>query len=413
MTDEDGVLNPDLVTPARTSTDLDPWPVATLGQKLKDYIARLGTVWIEGELSQLSNKGTSFFADIKDLKMEARVSVHSWNPASLPKDLKVGDRVIALVKPEFWPKSGKLSLNVFEIRKVGLGDLLERIERLRQLFISEGLTDPARKQNLPFLPNCIGLITGKDSDAEKDVLQNVSRRWSEAKFRVINTKVQGDAAAAEVIAALKTLDADPEVDVIIIARGGGAFMDLVVFSDEALCRAVAACQTPVVSAIGHEADSPLLDIVADVRASTPTDAAKHVVPDVALERSRIQEALARMLTRVSQFISTQSDLIAQLRSRPMLANPFGFIDDQAIELDRERSAVRVAINLTLERAAAELSSQTQVLRSLSPQSTLDRGYSVVRDAAGHVIGDAAKIKAGQKLKIRLAKGEIDATVDKN
>jgi exodeoxyribonuclease VII large subunit len=306
-----------------------------------------------------------------------------------------------------------LSLNVFEIRKVGLGDLLERIERLRQLFISEGLTDPARKQVLPFLPNCIGLITGKDSDAEKDVLQNVSRRWSEAKFRVINTKVQGDAAAAEVIAAVKTLDADPEVDVIVIARGGGAFMDLVVFSDEALCRAVAACQTPVVSAIGHEADSPLLDIVADVRASTPTDAAKLVVPDVALERSRIQEALARMLTRVSQFISTQSDLIAQLRSRPMLANPFGFIDDQAVELERERNAVRVAINLTLERAAAELSSQTQVLRSLSPQSTLDRGYSVVRDDKGHVIGDAAKIKPGQKLKIRLAKGEIDATADKN
>jgi exodeoxyribonuclease VII large subunit len=413
MTEEDGVLNPDLVTPARSSTDLDPWPVATLGQKLKDYIARLGTVWIEGELSQLSNKGTSFFADIKDLKMDARVSVHSWNPGSLPKDLKVGDRVIALVKPEFWPKSGKLSLNVFEIRKVGLGDLLERIERLRQLFISEGLTDPARKQVLPFLPNCIGLITGKDSDAEKDVLQNVSRRWSEAKFRVINTKVQGDAAAAEVIAAVKTLDADPEVDVIVIARGGGAFMDLVVFSDEALCRAVAACQTPVVSAIGHEADSPLLDIVADVRASTPTDAAKLVVPDVALERSRIQEALARMLTRISQFISTQSDLIAQLRSRPMLANPFGFIDDQAIELDRERNAVRMAINLTLERAAAELSSQTQVLRSLSPQSTLDRGYSVVRDDKGHVIGDAAKVKAGQKLKIRLAKGEIDATADKN
>ncbi len=413
MTDEDGVLNPDLVTPARTSTDLDPWPVATLGQKLKDYIARLGTVWIEGEISQLSNKGTSFFADIKDLKLEARVSVHSWNPGSLPKDLKVGDRVIALVKPEFWPKSGKLSLNVFEIRKVGLGDLLERIERLRQLFISEGLTDPARKLGLPFLPNCIGLITGKDSDAEKDVLQNVSRRWSEAKFRVINTKVQGDSAAAEVIAAVKTLDADPEVDVIVIARGGGAFMDLVVFSDEALCRAVAACQTPVVSAIGHEADSPLLDIVADVRASTPTDAAKLVVPDVALERSRIQEALARMLTRISQFISTQSDLIAQLRSRPMLANPFGFIDDQTVELDRERNAVRVAINLTLERAAAELSSQTQVLRSLSPQSTLDRGYSVVRDDKGHVIGDSSKVKAGQKLKIRLAKGEIDATADKN
>jgi exodeoxyribonuclease VII large subunit len=413
MTDDEGVLNPDLVTPARTSSDLDPWQVATLGQKLKEYIARLGTVWIEGELSQLSNRGSSLFAEIKDLKVDARVPIHSWNPGSIPADLKVGDRVVALVKPEFWPKSGKLSLVVFEIRKVGLGDLLERIERLRQLFISEGLTDESRKQKIPFLPNRIGLITGKDSDAEKDVLQNVARRWVDAQFRVINTKVQGDAAAAEVIAAVKALDADPEVDVIIIARGGGAFMDLVVFSDEALCRAVAACQTPVISAIGHEADSPLLDIVADLRASTPTDAAKKVVPDVAEERSRIADALARMVQRIATFVATQTDIIAQLRSRPMLANPFGFIDDQHEELERELSALRASIGLTLERAANDLSSKGQMLRSLSPQSTLDRGYSVVRDETGHVLGDASKVKPGQKLNIRLAKGEITATADKN
>lgn len=413
MTDDEGVLNPDLVTPARTSSDLDPWQVATLGQKLKEYIARLGTVWIEGELSQLSNRGSSLFAEIKDLKVDARVPIHSWNPGSIPADLKVGDRVVALVKPEFWPKSGKLSLVVFEIRKVGLGDLLERIERLRQLFISEGLTDESRKQKIPFLPNRIGLITGKDSDAEKDVLQNVARRWADAQFRVINTKVQGDAAAAEVIAAVKTLDADPEVDVIIIARGGGAFMDLVVFSDEALCRAVAACQTPVISAIGHEADSPLIDIVADLRASTPTDAAKKVVPDVAEERSRIADSLTRMVQRIATFVATQTDIIAQLRSRPMLANPFGFIDDQHHELERELNALRASIGLTLERAATDLSSKSQMLRSLSPQSTLDRGYSVVRDETGHVLGDATKVKAGQKLNIRLAKGEITATADKN
>lgn len=413
MTDDEGVLNPDLVTPARTSSDLDPWQVATLGQKLKEYIARLGTVWIEGELSQLSNRGSSLFAEIKDLRVDARVPIHSWNPALIPADLKVGDRVVALVKPEFWPKSGKLSLVVFEIRKVGLGDLLERIERLRQLFISEGLTDESRKQKIPFLPNRIGLITGKDSDAEKDVLQNVARRWPDAQFRVINTKVQGDAAAAEVIAAVKTLDADPEVDVIIIARGGGAFMDLVVFSDEALCRAVAACKTPVISAIGHEADSPLLDIVADLRASTPTDAAKKVVPDVTEERSRIAEALSRMVQRIATFVATQSDIIAQLRSRPMLANPFGFIDDQQVEVERELSTLRSSIALTLERAVTDLHAKSQMLRSLSPQSTLDRGYSVVRDESGHVLGDSTKVKAGQKLKIRLAKGEITATADKN
>ena len=393
-----------------------PYSVKEFSERVATAIRKWPTAYVEGELVKFKpNYSGHVYPALKDLDGAASIELVIFaNVINASTDTFAdGDRVIVSGVMDYYVPNGKLSLKVSSIRKVGLGDLLERIERLRQLFISEGLTDPARKQSLPFLPNCIGLITGKDSDAEKDVLQNVSRRWSEAKFRVINTKVQGDSAAAEVIAAVKTLDADPEVDVIIIARGGGAFMDLVVFSDEALCRAVAACETPVVSAIGHEADSPLLDIVADLRASTPTDAAKHVVPDVALERSRIQEALARMLTRVSQFISTQSDLIAQLRSRPILANPFGFIDDQAVELDRERNAVRVAINLTLERAAAELSSQTQVLRSLSPQSTLDRGYSVVRDDKGHVIGDAAKLKAGQKLKIRLAKGEIDATVDKN
>ena len=409
MTDDEGVLNPDLVTPARTSSDLDPWQVATLGQKLKEYIARLGTVWIEGELSQLSNRGSSLFAEIKDLKVDARVPIHSWNPGSIPSDLKVGDRVIALVKPEFWPKSGKLSLVVFEIRKVGLGDLLERIERLRQLFISEGLTDESRKQKIPFLPNRIGLITGKDSDAEKDVLQNVARRWADAQFRVINTKVQGDAAAAEVIAAVKVLDADPEVDVIIIARGGGAFMDLVVFSDEALCRAVAACQTPVISAIGHEADSPLLDIVADLRASTPTDAAKNVVPDVAEERLRINDALMRMMNRIGHYIAVQSDFLAQLVSRPIMANPMVFVDEKQQDMDRALDAIRDSIERTLEREQAAQSISENVLRSLSPQSTLDRGYSVVRDAAGHVVADGSKVKTGTKLNIRLAKGEIEAT----
>ena len=404
-------VNESALPPSRNSSAEDPWPIARLSQNLKDYIARLGNLWVEGEIAQFSSKGSSVFLDLKDVAQEARISAHSWNPAVFPADLKVGDRVLALVKTEFWPKSGKLSMQVMQIRKVGLGDLLERLERLRAAMIAEGLTSSERKQKLPFLPNRIGLITGEKSDAEKDVLQNVARRWPEAQFRVVNTKVQGDSAAPEIIAAIKTLDADPEVDVIIIARGGGAAMELLVFSDEALVRAAAAASTPIISAIGHENDSPLLDLVADVRASTPTDAAKIVVPDVAEERRRIKDATSRILARVAHYIQTQSDLIAQMRLRPMLANPFGFIDEAGNEVAREVSALRSLISLSLERAAADIQAKSQVLRSLSPQSTLDRGYSVVRTDAGAIITDATKVKPGQKLKIRVAKGEISATSD--
>jgi exodeoxyribonuclease VII large subunit len=323
--------------------------------------------------------------------------------------LKVGDRVVAQLKPEFWPKSGKLSMQLVAIRKVGLGDLLERLERLKQALIAEGLTSLERKQPLPFLPNRIGLITGEKSDAEKDVLENVARRWPEAQFRVINTKVQGDSAAPEIIAAIKALDSDPEVDVIIIARGGGAAMELLVFSDEALVRTAAAAKTPIVSAIGHENDSPLLDLVADVRASTPTNAAEKVVPNVVEERHWIATAIDRIVMRIGGYVQSQSDIISQLRMRPMLANPYAFIDDKKEYLERDLADLRDSIDLTLERAENDISTKQQMLRSLSPQSTLDRGYSVVRDAAGHVLAEASKVKSGTALKIRLAKGEIEAT----
>jgi len=315
------------------------------------------------------------------------------------------------VKPNFWPKNGKLTMQVIEMRKVGLGDLLERLERLRQQIISEGLTAESRKQRLPFLPNKIGLITGANSDAEKDVLRNTKLRWPDSEFRVINTLVQGDKAAPEIIAALQVLDADPEVDVIIIARGGGAFMDLFVFNDEALVRAVAAAKTPIISAIGHENDSPLLDLVADVRASTPTDAAKRVVPDVAEERTKLGQLLQRIELRLDSFLHGQEGLIQQLRSRPILANPFTFIDDKAEDVKRWLTVARERAGNILDREALSLGHLLQQVRSLSPQQTLDRGYSVVRDASGRVLTDASKVKSKQQIKIRLAKGELSASAD--
>ena len=389
----------------------NPWPVSQLSENLVNYIKRLGTVWIEGELTKPSIRGTTFFGELRDLREDMAVSIHSFSAASFPKDIENGDRIAVLVKPDFWKKTGRISMQILELRKVGLGELLERIQRLREKLTAEGLTDPARKQAIPFLPNCVGLITGKDSDAEKDVLQNAKLRWPAVKFRVINTKVQGDDAAPQIIAAIQALDADPEVDVIIIARGGGAFGDLLVFSDEKVVRAAANAKTPIISAIGHEADRPVLDDVADIRASTPTDAAKKVVPDVAEERQKLDQMLGRAFTRIANFVGGQLDLLAQLRSRPALANPYTFIEVHEQEIAELVGDARGSIDLMLEREGNKIETLRKVAVSLSPQSTLDRGYSVVRDAEGHVFTDASKIKAGTKLKLRLAKGETTATAD--
>ena len=396
---------------SKVSSEQSPWPVSRLSATLKDWIDRLGYLWIEGELASIKIGPTNMFGELRDLQQENSVSIHSWSVAKIPGDLKQGDRVLALIKPAFWPKGGKLTMQVVEMRKVGLGELLERIERLRAQLTLEGLTSVERKQPLPFLPNKIGLITGKDSDAEKDVLQNARLRWPEVQFRTIHTLVQGEKAAPEVIAAIKTLDADPDVDVIIIARGGGSFLDLMVFSDENLVRTAANANTPIVSAIGHENDRPVLDDVADLRASTPTDAAKRVVPDVEEERHKLSQSLQRIRLRVADYVSNQSALISQLRSRPILANPHTFIEVQELELGRWLGAMRDRLAQTLEREELGLSHLRQQVRSLSPQSTLDRGYSVVRDEAGRVLTDATKIPAGTKLKIRLAKGELTATSD--
>jgi exodeoxyribonuclease VII large subunit len=401
----------ELAGASKVSSELSPWPVSRLSLTLKEWIERLGVLWIEGELASIKIGASNMFGELRDLQIENSVSIHSWNVAKIPNDLKQGDRVLALIKPAFWPKGGKLTMQVIEMRKVGLGELLERIERLRAQLTVEGLTALERKQPLPFLPNKIGLITGKDSDAEKDVLQNAKLRWPGVQFRTIHTLVQGEKAAPEVIAAIKTLDEDPEVDVIIIARGGGSFLDLMVFSDEALVRAAANAKTPIISAIGHENDRPVLDDVADLRASTPTDAAKRVVPDVADELHKLGQLRQRLFMRVDTFVANQLAMVQQIRSRPILANPYTFIEVHEAEVERAVDQMRLRLDQLLSREAMQVGHLRQQVRSLSPQSTLDRGYSVVRDLDGHVISDAAKVKKGQQLKVRLAKGELGAVAE--
>lgn len=401
----------ELAAPSKVSSELSPWPVSRLSLTLKEWIERLGVLWIEGELASIKIGPSNMFGELRDLQTENSVSIHSWNVAKIPSDLKQGDRVLALIKPAFWPKGGKLTMQVMEMRKVGLGELLERIERLRAQLTLEGLTSLERKKPLPFLPNKIGLITGKDSDAEKDVLQNAKLRWPDVQFRVIHTLVQGEKAAPEVIAAIKELDADPEVDVIIIARGGGSFLDLMVFSDEVLVRAAANAITPIVSAIGHENDRPVLDDVADLRASTPTDAAKRVVPDVVEEKHKLDQLRQRLFMRVDTFVENQISMIDQIRSRPILANPFTFIESNEDDLERFVDQMRAKLDNILDREYLQIGHLKQQVKSLSPQSTLDRGYSVVRDLAGHVITDSKTVKTGQKLKVRLAKGELGTVAE--
>ena len=398
--------------PARSSPEA-PWPVALMSGKLKDYIDRLGTVWVEGEVTQWGISGGNAYGKLKDLQADVTLSFRVWSTTlqKLKEEFRQGDRVIALVKAEWWPKGGTLTMQVYDLRHVGIGDLLAKLEALRRRLAEEGLFALERKQRLPFLPRCIGLVTGKDSDAEKDVLRNAQLRWPAVQFRIRYASVQGDRAAPEVIGAIRSLDKDPEVDVIIVARGGGDFQNLLPFSDERLVRAVAECATPVVSAIGHEADRPLLDDVADLRASTPTDAAKRVVPDIADELARVRQARARMGMRVTGLVAHEIDRIGHLRSRPVMADPGRIVSDRAEELTRWVARGSELVDYALERAGHRVVELRAQLRALSPQATLERGYAIPRLESGAVLRSAAEAEPGLRLRLTLSDGEVGATVE--
>ncbi|MET0303523.1 MAG: exodeoxyribonuclease VII large subunit [Microbacteriaceae bacterium] len=394
------------------STVEAPWPVGLLSAKIKGYIDRLGAVWVEGELAQWNIRGGNVYGKLKDLEQDATVSITLWSSvrAKLTEEFSQGDRVIALVKPDYWVKGGTLSMQVYDVRHVGLGDLLERLERLRRQLAGEGLFSDERKKRLPFLPGCIGLVTGKDSDAEKDVLRNAQLRWPGVRFRIRYAAVQGDRAAADVTAGIRELDADPEVEVIIVARGGGDFQNLLPFSDEGLVRAAADCATPLVSAIGHEADRPLLDEVADLRASTPTDAAKRVVPDVADELARVQQARSRLTMRVTSLVTHEIDRVGQLRSRPVLAQPSTMIDARAEELTRWIARGSELMDYRLERAQARVTDLVGQLRALSPKRTLERGYAIAQRPDGRAIRSVADAEIGTPLLLTVSDGSLSTTV---
>ncbi|MFN8194331.1 MAG: exodeoxyribonuclease VII large subunit [Nocardioidaceae bacterium] len=390
-----------------------PAPVRQIANAIAGWVDRLGAVWVEGQIAQVNRRpgvGTVFMtlrdavADISVPVTCSRVVFDSLNPP-----LVEGASVLIHAKPSYYANRGSLSLAAREIRMVGLGELLAQLERRRQLLAAEGLFAAELKRTLPFLPRCVGLVTAPGSAAERDVLDNARRRWPSVAFKQAYAAVQGPRAAAELIEAFERLDRDPEVDVIVVARGGGSVEDLLPFSDEALLRAVHRRRTAVVSAIGHEQDAPLLDLVVDVRASTPTDAAKLVVPDVAEELRGVLWARERLGTLVHQLLDREEAGLAALRSRPVLADPAGLVGARVEEVELLVGRARRTFAHTLDRAADDIDHQRARARALSPLATLRRGYAVLQDADGHVVTSVTGVEPRDLLSVRVADGRIHVT----
>ena len=390
-----------------------PAPVRQISQAIGGWVERLGAVWVEGQVTQISRRGgmSLVFLTLRDKLADISLPA-TCNRAiidALPTPLVEGAQVVCHAKPAFYPNRGSLSLSVREIRLVGEGELLARLERRRRLLAEEGLFAEELKRPLPFLPGVVGLVTAQNSHAERDVLENGRRRWPGVVFRTRYAAMQGVNAVREVIEAIEGLDRDPAVEVIVVARGGGSVEDLLPFSDEALVRTVHRITTPLVSAIGHEPDSPILDLVADVRASTPTDAAKRVIPDVAEEAQRVAEARARIRRAIRTRVEREAHLLESLSSRPVLGDPRAGLLERAEEIRVLRDRTRRCLRHQVERASDDLGHQLARVRALSPLATLRRGYAVLSDAEGQALSSVAGLRAGDALHIRVADGRIAAT----
>jgi exodeoxyribonuclease VII large subunit len=398
--------------PLQTSPE-HPAPVRQIANAIAGWIDKLGVVWVEGQVAQVSRRPgmSTVFITLRDTVADisipmtcSRVLYDGLNPP-----LVEGASVVINAKPSFYANRGTLSLYAREIRMVGLGELLARLERRRQLLAAEGLFASELKRRPPFLPRKVGLVTAPRSAAERDVLENARRRWPAVQFETAYAAMQGPRSAAEVAEALQRLDRDPTIDVIVIARGGGSVEDLLPFSDEHLVRAVYAARTPVVSAIGHEQDSPLLDLVADVRASTPTDAAKLVVPDVAEELRLVATARERMRTGLQAWLHREQTMLDAVRSRPALADPRSLLADRRDEIAALRERARRCLSHQLDRAADDIGHHRARARALSPLETLRRGYAVLQDDHGHVVTSVAGVGTGQSVSVRVADGRVHAT----
>lgn len=389
-----------------------PFAVHHIAQLMSDYIGRLGQAWIEGQLLEVRETRALTYMKLRDTDREEVISIYMQTSSfrEVSPAVEQGSRVVIQGKADWWPKKGSLQFKVLQLRAVGLGELIARIEALRNLLAAEGVFNEERKVPLPFLPRRVGLICGQNSDAMFDVIENSKRRWPDVEFVVREVPVQGPSAVKQITTSLSELDAIDDVDVIVIARGGGSFEDLLPFSDESLIRAVAACVTPVVAAIGHEEDRPLIDYVADYRASTPTDAARKIVPDVVQELADLRNSRTRAWQLVTSRLELAQQSLVALRERPALANPAELIHQRLEENHNQRELMRSRVTHTIDLQSSIITGFAATLRALSPQGTLERGFSIVRKA-GHVVSSASNVASGDNLQIRTAAGEFTVTAD--
>ena len=401
---------------ARDTTPDNPWPLSLLSTKIEAYVSKMTGVWVEAQIVQINRRAGMSFLTLRDVdtEMSLRAAIYRRDLVAVEQtmgaELADGLRVVAHGRPTFWTRGGSLQLQVDDVRPVGTGDLLARIEQLRRVLAAEGLLAPERKRPLPFTPRVVGLVCGRGAKAKDDVVVNARLRWPGLPFEIREVAVQGVHAVSQVTAAIRELDADPRIDVIVVARGGGSVEDLLPFSDEGLVRAAAACRTPLVSAIGHETDRPLLDDVADYRASTPTDAARRIVPDLAQETVGLDQARERIRAALARRLEEEQTRLERVRSRPVMADPTVIVRDKAVELGQARDRLRLALGNALSLADAELRADRARLTALSPQGVLDRGYAILRKPDGSLVTSAEDVKKGDLLEGILASGRLVAQV---
>lgn len=377
-----------------------------LSTRIAERLRGWPRVWVEGQIAEIRQRQQLVFITMRDTDSEMSIPVVT--APSVVENVERGNRVAALLGTEWWTRNGQVQFRAHAIQPVGVGELLARLEKLRALLAAEGLFAPERKRPLPTLPNCIGLICGRNSEALHDVVTNATKRWPHVRFEVAEVAVQGPTAVQQVIEKLRAFEADKRIDVIVIARGGGSFEDLLPFSDEGLLREVAACFTPVVSAIGHEQDRPLLDDVADLRASTPTDAARRIVPDLAEELAQVTQCRRRSLQRVMSTLERETQKMLRLRAAIDRAHPARLIETRLRENLQSRLDLRRIALTQLDRRTASLRATTAGLRALSPQATLERGFAVVRTSGGDVVTDPHQLTP-DAIDIRVARGSFRAT----
>ena len=396
------------------TTPENPWPLSLLTHNIRLYVDRMSELWVEGQVVEYKDRGPtrlSFFT-LRDVDEDVSMEVNAFGGVlrQVGEGFDKGARVVARVKPSFWEQNGRLSLHAAEIRLQGLGSLLAQIEKLRARLAAEGLFSAERKKPLPFIPRKIGLICGREAKAKDDVLVNAAARWPAARFEIREVAVQGVNAVTQVSAAIQELDAMGDVDVIVVARGGGSVEDLLPFSEEALVRAAAQARTPLVSAVGHEGDAPLLDFVADYRASTPTDAARRIVPDLGEERQSVSHVTAALDAAFQRRLSRETELLASVLSRPAFLSPLATIHVQKAWLERARLQMSAAIQRVLATQKNEVTRYSAALATLSPQATLERGYAILRTPSKEVVEDASTLKSGDLLEGMVAKGTFVASV---